>query len=412
MPGRTRTTKKLAQRIDRDYFKRLYTIPRWRRILTFGLTGLALLWLAWHGLAKNPDVYTSGPIRSAHASFGNNCAACHATKAAFGRKVTNEACLSCHDGPIHQAAQTFTPQCTECHVEHTGEPQLSRTNDAGCTQCHANLKTRNGDLKVAAHIRSFDNGHPEFALIRSGQRDPGTIKFNHQVHLKKDLKTPGGFVQLKCIDCHRPGPSREYMAPVNYADHCSNQACHPLIFDPKIAQPAPHKAPEIVRAAVQNSLTGYIASHPADLRVINVPRIPERPVPPLPRNQAEWVSQRMAEAEYLLWNKTCKECHSLSYPNGGTLPEVAKAAITTRWIRNASFDHQSHQMLKCVSCHEKASTSRETSDVLLPGIKVCQECHVPGKQIAEARCFECHQYHDWSKEKVVEGKYAVRELVH
>src|SRR5437763_649268 len=162
MPGRTRTTKKLAQRIDRDYFKRLFTIPRWRRILSFALTGIALLWLAWHSFARNSDVYTSGPIKSSHAAFGNNCAACHAANAAFGRKVTDDACLSCHDGPIHQANQTFTPHCTECHVEHTGALQLSRTNDAGCTQCHANLKAKSGNVKVAANIRSFDNGHPEF----------------------------------------------------------------------------------------------------------------------------------------------------------------------------------------------------------------------------------------------------------
>ena len=32
MAGRTRTTKKLAQRIDLNYFKRAYPIPRWRRI--------------------------------------------------------------------------------------------------------------------------------------------------------------------------------------------------------------------------------------------------------------------------------------------------------------------------------------------------------------------------------------------
>ena len=34
MPRRTRTTKNLAQRITRDYFKRVFPIAQWRRLLT------------------------------------------------------------------------------------------------------------------------------------------------------------------------------------------------------------------------------------------------------------------------------------------------------------------------------------------------------------------------------------------
>ena len=119
----------------------------------------------------------------------------------------------------------------------------------------------------------------------------------------------------------------------------------------------------------------------------------------------------MDEAEQLLWNKTCKECHSLSYSAGPTLPVVAKTEITARWFKNGAFDHHAHQMLTCESCHSKAKTSSATSDTLLPGIHVCQECHTPDKQVAaESRCFECHQYHDWSKEKPVIGKYGVGQL--
>jgi hypothetical protein len=120
----------------------------------------------------------------------------------------------------------------------------------------------------------------------------------------------------------------------------------------------------------------------------------------------------MAEAEQLLWTKTCKECHSFTYSAGATLPVVAKAAVVTRWFKDAQFDHQSHQMLACESCHSKVKKSSATSDINLPGIKVCQECHTPGKQTAaEARCFECHEYHDWSKEKPVTGNYGVGQLL-
>ena len=44
-------------------------------------------------------------------------------------KITETACLSCHDAPMHQAKQTFTPACTTCHVDikelSTGRDQRS-----------------------------------------------------------------------------------------------------------------------------------------------------------------------------------------------------------------------------------------------------------------------------------------------
>ena len=68
--------------------------------------------------------------------------------------------------PMHQAQQTFTPACTDCHVEHQGAFRLAATRDESCTQCHANLKTKNGTTLFAAKITSFENGHPEFAALR------------------------------------------------------------------------------------------------------------------------------------------------------------------------------------------------------------------------------------------------------
>jgi hypothetical protein len=67
-------------------------------------------------------------------------------------------------------------------------------------------------------------------------------------------------------------------------------------------------------------------------------------------------------------------------------------------------------MVSCASCHNKTETSKETSDVLIPSVKVCQECHHSGANAAESRCFECHTYHDWSKEKHVNGAFTVKQL--
>jgi hypothetical protein len=408
MAGRTRTTKKLAQRINLEYFKTLRGIPRWRRILSGAFVIVGLAWLGWHAVAGSPKPYNAGPLGHAHALLGQKCSACHVSQASYRKSATDQACLGCHDGPIHHANQTFTPSCSSCHVEHQG------TLRRACTQCHADLQTTHGPAKIVSNIRGFDGSHPEFAVLRARSSDPGTIKFNHRVHLKEDLRGASGPVQLKCADCHqtsRASLDRSYMQPVAYEKHCAS--CHTLQFERRFSESAPHKEPKVVYDFVLQKLTGYIAAHPAEIPLVDEPdkRLPTRPPQPPARNAAEWVQQRMTDAQLLLWRKSCKECHSMRYPNGpDALPLVAKSAVTARWLPHAEFDHEAHQMVQCESCHVKTNDSRETSDVLIPGVKTCQQCHRSDKDAAEVRCFECHVYHDWSKEKPAAGKYTVKQL--
>ena len=81
MAGRTRTTKKLAQRINLNYFKTLRGIPRWRRILSGVFVVMGLAWLGWHALAGSPKPYNAGPLAHAHALLGQKCGACHVSQA-------------------------------------------------------------------------------------------------------------------------------------------------------------------------------------------------------------------------------------------------------------------------------------------------------------------------------------------
>jgi hypothetical protein len=279
-------------------------------------------------------------------------------------------------------------------VEHQGSFRLANTRDQGCTQCHAGLKTTNGRTEIAANVTSFDSGHPDFRT----RSDPGTIKLNHEVHLKRDLRGPHGPVQLKCQNCH--SSSGEYMAPVNYEQHCAE--CHPLVFDKRFSEPVPHKKPEVIQEFITRRFTEYIAVHPEEVHMVDPadPRILRPPLPPA-RDAAEWISRRVSDTDQLLSRKTCKECHAL-IPRE-PLPDVAKAAIPARWLTHAYFDHDAHQGVACTGCHARASSSHETSDVLIPGIQTCRQCHHAGSNAAESRCFECHVYHDWTKERKVEG---------
>ena len=380
MAGRTRTTKKLAQRIELNYFKRAYPIPRWRRILSIAAVALGVAWLAWAGLTGKQSAFNAGPLSRGHLILTNNCGSCHVPAGGFGTKVTETACQACHNAPIHQAKQAFTPDCASCHVEHQGSFRLAAVSDASCTQCHGDLKTTGGRPQFATSITSFESGHPEFAAVRPGHAaDPGTVKLSHQVHLKPDLKGPNGSVQLQCVDCHQPvshAPNAP-VAPVTYAQHCAS--CHPLVFDSRFTQPAPHQDTKTVHEFVI-------------------------------RNQGS-LAHTVEEAERLLWQKTCKECHVLTYPAPDSRPEIMKSAIPVRWMTHAKFDHPAHQLVACTECHAQAKTSNYTADVLLPGIATCQKCHNGGRAAADFRCSECHHYHDWSKAKPAVSTHAIADFV-
>src|SRR5580658_8809571 len=156
MAGRIRTTKKLAQRIDREYFKKTFPIPHWRRVLSIGLTAVGLIWVLWGGVSGKNQPYNAGPLAHAHKIVTADCKSCHVEPALWGTKTSDQACLKCHDAPIHQAGQTFTPACTDCHVEHQNAVKLAATPVVSCTQCHANLEKKADTPAFAKNIRSFN----------------------------------------------------------------------------------------------------------------------------------------------------------------------------------------------------------------------------------------------------------------
>jgi len=297
----------------------------------------------------------------------------------------------------------------------------------------------------------------------------GTIQLNHAIHLKPIRRGPNGpIVQLECDDCHRPAgvnqgwpysdkvyvvaassysadlsevlpndtlwtpkplAGRENMIPPKFAATCA--ACHLLTFDKRFDVGVPHDKPEVVHVFLIRKFREYIAAHPAEVRIVPEPT---RDLTGKPRQAevrvltpAQWVAERTADAEELLWRKTCKQCHLYEAPVNsavvripagtesepetvGSLPDIAPAKITIRWLPHAKFNHDAHRSFTCTSCHAKALSSTETSDVLIPGIENCKACHAPGPEHAESRCFECHTYHDWSKWKEVKPAFTLPAL--
>jgi hypothetical protein len=453
--ARTRTTKKLAQRIDLNYFKRPTPFKRAKLWLTLLVPLLALCWIGWRGLAGDSRVYSSERMSEAHAVLEQKCAACHMQKAGeFSSKATDNACLACHDGPAHQERQIVAaiPACATCHVEHRGRIDLRAASNESCTECHGNLKVATRAVYYAAHIYSLESGHPEFTALRGDAKDDGTILLNHAVHMKPIRQGPNGpIVQLDCDDCHRnyaadwkyalspnpqpasyhlvqpnvtpgnlpggidslrafaPPTGRERMRPVEFATACSG--CHLLTFDKRFDEGVPHDTPEVVHAFLIKKFQQYIGAHPEQVRVLRDPSrdLTGKPLRPEVRvlMPAQWVAERTADAEELLWRKTCKQCHRLEYRPSNSLPSIAPSAMRNVWLPHAKFDHDAHRGFSCVSCHTKTLTSTETSDILVPGIANCKTCHAPGPEHAESRCFECHAYHDWSKRKEVKATFTL-----
>lgn len=391
-------------------------------------------------------------MSESHAVLEAQCAACHVQAAgSFSAKASDAACLSCHDGPVHHASSIGTTSCSTCHTEHRGRVNLVAASNESCATCHGDLRASGGLAHFQTGIYSFESGHPEFAALREQGKDPGTIRVNHAIHMKPIRRGPNGpNVQLKCDDCHRtaaekagwsyadasyvaaktsysmqdelvmakssaferphPMGGRELMAPVKFANACAG--CHLLTFDKRFDEGVPHDTPEVVHAFLVKKFGDYIAAHPSETRVT---RDPGRDLSgkPLAANvrvltPAQWVTERTADAEDLLWRKTCKQCHELTATAG--LPQIAAANTTQQWMPHSRFDHDAHQGFSCTSCHQKAMSSTETSDVLLPGISTCKTCHAPSPEHAESRCFECHTYHDWSKRKNTEPSFTLPAL--
>jgi hypothetical protein len=300
--------------------------------------------------------------------------------------------------------------------------ELAATADKFCIDCHGDLELTAGAPSVHASIRTFPSGHPEFALMRTGVKDPGTIRFNHEVHVKDGLRGPAGPEKLECATCHKPEMPRVtsqrktatgLMASISYEGQCAR--CHQLFFDERLDATAPHEDPSVVRAFVAQSLSEYITANPRAMsepdgpnrRIpLNFPRQPEPPA----RTPEEWVQRRAARAEQFLWGKACRDCHAVSgQTSSGALPQIAPAALETQWMPRARFDHAPHLMVECASCHTGAETSRDTSDVLMPTVATCATCHAPSKG-ASSQCVECHGYHDWTRAQPVTPRFKLTDF--
>jgi predicted CXXCH cytochrome family protein len=381
------------------------------------------------------QLWSPGPLHSAHSMLQTNCVSCHQKPFV---QVRSEACLSCHASNLHrhieqQVEAGFAPnlvRCTSCHSEHETPSRLVQIDQRICADCHAAkeapVEVMQGPIfrgseeqgPVAqdqasmvriAHAADFFEDHPAFYRVREASQDRG-LMFPHEVHLNpKGIKSPDGTEQMECGDCHQPETGGRRMRPVRMEQHCSR--CHRLDFDPAEPQrEVPHGDPN----AVIESLTDYysarlVTGNPDQQRSAQ----PERPIK-LPagadaasKQERDRATQKartraLVTARDLFERRACAGCHVVSREAAKGEPQwkVEPVHLTSVWMPTARFDHSRHgtALTPCTTCHD-AGRSSQASDVLMPRIETCRECH-GGEPSAAAKegliastCTMCHDFH-------------------
>jgi len=371
------------------------------------------------------DLWLAGEISAPHKHFANDCKQCH--QQPFVR-VRDTACLECHDDitthvdpdffDIEELNQT---SCAICHHEHEGTSELVQRDQQMCSDCHGNL----GELVKTDlnSITDFATDHSEFRATlmpgrgtsrfdpnawqrvslddRSIRHDTGMI-FPHDLHIDREgVRGPNGRQVLRCDDCHQTDAGGDYMLPITMEKHC--QSCHRLKFDP--ADPErelPHSDLKNLRKMLNEyyslaALRGGIE----ELRAPDLITQRRRPGKELTREETgialQWALEKAEDvALEVIEFRSCNLCHKVERDEtaelGWVIPEVHMAQ--GRWFPKGFFSHDSHHSTDCETCHHALLSSR-SEDVLLPGIKVCRECH--GGQHAESllqsTCIECHSFH-------------------
>lgn len=429
------------------------TIPGKRR-LAWGFIGLVLaLFLIWPVAAfmtakdsaarkiQADETWLSGTLSAAHADLKDDCQACHVKAFVAVRDETCTAChvkledhadpkrlLAAHPDVGLQAkfrsamAGAFNlPEwgCTGCHKEHEGPVAMPLTAESFCSDCHRNLSKELADTKLL-DADDFKDGHPEFrpavvvasdwsgpkvqtVSLDTKPREGSGLKFPHKLHLSKINgvaqmaqrlgDAPAG-MGLDCADCHAPDETGVRFRPIEMERDCGS--CHSLDFGRSggTVRTLRHGSPEQVVADLRDFYraggTGVAASMGQRQRPGEGGASPARFGTSVDGRIRAVFSEGGA----------CYDCHYVEPPaRAGSLDfRIRPVTLADRFMPRAWFDHRDHDtsVTACGTCHT-AAASDQASDLLMPGIKVCRDCHVgahPEENKIASTCASCHSYHE------------------
>lgn len=372
-----------------------------------------ILLSAW---LPSDQIWSSGRIGDAHASFGRDCRTCHAS---LFRKVADTSCLACHTKVAQHGDHADAMQqsgldhrrCASCHFEHSGRHGMVARHDGLCIDCHGTPDHLSALAKSPA-IHDFEHSHPPFAVevgrrqdgaaadpvrvaLDENARDTSGLFFSHHLHLEEkglrgDKKNPRE--TLTCASCHEPDRSGSGFRPPRFEDHC--QRCHQLDVEfGGRPMRLPHGHSDVVRAQLEAAI-----AHPASVPILDVsPPAPVEDDAAAARRRPAEVAPRGAGLEILssvdgiFEKRICAKCHEVDL---GPPKTVGSPQLRQSWMVRARFTHQPHRTVSCETCHA-AKDSNDSDQLVLPQIDSCRACHTTADSIHSVRtpCVDCHRFH-------------------
>jgi hypothetical protein len=365
--------------------------------------------------------WETGELAASHHFFGKECTTCHAGGFAT---VRDEACRSCHQNtPGHADPKKYDmillgdASCAFCHRDHNGRDALVRADQELCSDCHKEISAKGQALPKQLDADDFGTMHPAFvvtlpqwtdkgvyapvraALATPGIKETSGLIFPHDVHLASEgIRGPNGDEKLECVSCHKQEAGGARIQPIKFETDC--QRCHLLTFSVRGAdRQVQHGKVAEVGFAVQEffareALEGGFDQVDAPT-VVRVRRRPGQSVTPQERAEAlTWArDQANTTLDRLFDGQACSTCHTTYRDEQGAW-NVKPVRVTGAWFPRSEFTHRKHDTMACGDCH-KAQTSSDSSDLLLPNIDNCRDCH-GGEHVENkvpSTCISCHGFH-------------------
>ncbi len=413
------------------------------------------------GSMKPDIVWSSGALSTAHAGLSNNCGACH--QAAFVSVTDSAcaACHkpestpdhAAHDrmergrlastgliAEVHKGLNLPEGRCASCHKEHEGPNGALMVATSFCTDCHTGLSTRLRDTKIA-NVPGWDK-HPQFSptiVATPSLKNPlfqrvslGTkphensgLVYPHDIHqsatnavtnmaLKQGLPTKDG--ALGCNYCHQPDSDGVRFKQISMEDNCA--ACHDLAFasDGGVVRTLPHGKPQQVAGIVRDFYLSQALSPRAGVQRLaferrQVGRMAELEAADLRITSVGDARARGDKAIAAIFSKggVCADCHGIANTGASNMAEryaIEPVTLADHYLPKGSFPHNKHLTYDgktgdaaCIACHKGATTSKLSSDLLLPSVSQCRDCHGASKPLigpvtkVSGSCNTCHGFH-------------------
>lgn len=401
--------------------------------------------------------WTSGPLSSAHASLERDCQSCHTDAFVAVTDTACKSCHEeVHDhapaerqimargdpgmfrSALIRVGAMFNREqgrCVECHTEHEGAGPMQATAQQFCSDCHDGMSSRLTDTKLG-DAGDFGTSHPQFrprvqvtpgetprfqrVTLTAQTQDNNGLKFPHALHMEqaggvarmaRSLRMTSDSSGLDCASCHRPTRDRVRFEPIDMERDC--QSCHSLAIETigGVTRTLRHGQPQQVIADLYAFYRSTSPTRPLSLGGMARRRPGEYAEGQTYNIYFRETSVRPSRAEDAVRavfsrGGACYDCHTIYAPGAGSANwRVLPVNQTSRFMNHGWFDHRPHDAAgmrskvrrgqdECSYCHA-ATTSRNATQLLLPEIKVCRDCHGGENSGAdvESPCASCHEYH-------------------